>query len=120
MYWSLAVGSVSMSGGNIFQLLRSGYQRCLRIGGFHLNQVFLPIQSQYLRKTLLHQQLTLQLQQQSQAHLTRQDVPEQLMHGQSKLNPSKDNMLYQVQLRRYMYDLQQNSRSSGYLDPSTK
>ncbi|KAI5428774.1 hypothetical protein KIW84_033687 [Lathyrus oleraceus] len=84
-----------MSGGKIFQLLRSGYQRCLRIGGFHPNQVFLPIQSQYLRKTLLHQQLTLQLQHQSQAHLTRQDVPEQLMHGQSKLNPSRDNMLYQ-------------------------
>ncbi|KAI5433758.1 hypothetical protein KIW84_020863 [Lathyrus oleraceus] len=106
LYWSLAVGSVSMSGGRIFQLLQSGHQRCLCIGGFHPNQVFLPIQSQYLRKTSLHQQLTLQLQQQSQAQLTHQDVPEQLMHGQSKLNPSRDNLLDQVQLRRYLYDLQ--------------
>ncbi|KAI5437508.1 Inositol monophosphatase 1 [Lathyrus oleraceus] len=31
-----------------------------------------------------------------------------------------DNLLNQVQLRRYLYDWQQNSQSSGHLDPSTE
>lgn len=59
-------------------------------------------------------------QQQSQAQLMHQDVFEQLMHGQSRLDPSRDNLLNQVQLRRYLYDWQQNSQSSGHLDPSTE
>ncbi|XLR46106.1 hypothetical protein S83_030766 [Arachis hypogaea] len=41
-----------MSGDKILQLLQSGYQGCLCIGGFHLSLAVPPIQSQYLRKSL--------------------------------------------------------------------
>jgi PERQ amino acid-rich with GYF domain-containing protein len=75
------------------------------------------------QQQLLHQQLKLQPQQQSQV---QQLLLEQLMHqqisdpnfGQSKHDPTRDNLLDQVQLRRYLHDLQQNSHSLGHLDPS--
>lgn len=86
------------------------------------HQLELQQQQEMHHQQLLHQQLKLQPQQQSQV---QQLLLEQLMHqqidpnfGQSKHDLSRDNLLDQVQLRRYLHDLQQNSHSLGHLDPS--
>ncbi|CAI8612102.1 unnamed protein product [Vicia faba] len=113
----------------------SGIQQMMQNPGSDLERLFelqaqqrqleLQQQQDIHHQQLLHQQLKLQPQQQSQAQLMHQDILEQLMNhqipdpnfGQSKHDLSRDNLLDQVQLRRYLYDLQQNSHSSGHLDP---
>jgi hypothetical protein len=54
-------GSLSMSGGRILQLLQSGYQECLRIGGFHRGLLILQTPSLILRKNFFPSSLKLQL-----------------------------------------------------------
>ncbi|XP_045797266.1 uncharacterized protein LOC123891435 [Trifolium pratense] len=110
----------------------SGIQQMMQNPGSDFERLFelqaqrqLEIQQQQdmHHQQLLHQQLKLQPQQQSQV---QQLLLEQLMHqqisdpnfGQSKHDPTRDNLLDQVQLRRYLHDLQQNSHSLGHLDPS--
>lgn len=111
----------------------SGIQQMMQNPGSDFDRLFeLQVQQRQLEiqqqqdmhhQQLLHQQLKLQPQQQSQV---QQLLLEQLMHqqisdpnfGHSKHDPSRENLLDQVQLRRYLHDLQQNSHSFGHLDPS--
>jgi hypothetical protein len=60
-YVMLAVGSLSMNGDRILQLLQSGYQGHLSIGGFPPKAVLPQPQSQLLRKSSFHSSLKLQL-----------------------------------------------------------
>lgn len=110
---------------------KSGIQQMMQNPGTDFERLFelqaqqrqLEIQQQDMHHQQLLQQLKLQPQQQSQV---QQLLLEQLMHqqmsdpnfGQSKHDPSRDNLLDQVQLRRYLHDLQQNPHSLGHLDPS--
>ncbi|KAJ1389789.1 GYF-like domain superfamily [Sesbania bispinosa] len=100
----------------------SDFERLLEL---QIQQRQLELQQQHdmHHQQLLHQQMKLQPQQQSQV---QQLLLEQLMHqqisdpnfGQSKHDLSRDNLLDQVQLRRYLHDLQQNSHPLRHLDPS--
>nr|KYP42632.1 hypothetical protein KK1_035962 [Cajanus cajan] len=83
-------------------------------------QLELQQQQDMHHQQLLHQQMKLQPQQQSQQLLLEQFMHQQMPDpnfGQSKHDP-RDNLLDQVQLRRYMHDLQQNSHSLRHHDPS--
>ncbi|XP_020239315.1 uncharacterized protein LOC109818285 [Cajanus cajan] len=109
---------------NIQQMMQnsgSDFERMLELQ-IQQRQLELQQQQDMHHQQLLHQQMKLQPQQQSQV---QQLLLEQFMHqqmpdpnfGQSKHDP-RDNLLDQVQLRRYMHDLQQNSHSLRHHDPS--
>lgn len=72
---------------------------------------------------LLQQQMKLQPPQQSQVQqllheqFMQQPIPDPNF-GQSKHDISRDNLLDQVQMRRYINDLHLNSHSLRHLDPS--
>ncbi|KAL2320331.1 hypothetical protein Fmac_029300 [Flemingia macrophylla] len=110
---------------NIQQMMQNSGTDFERILELQIQQRQLELQQQQdmHHQQLLHQQMKLQPQQQSQV---QQLLLEQFMHqqmpdpnfGQSKHDISRDNLLDQVQLRRYMQDLQQNSHSLRHLDPS--
>ncbi|XP_061339086.1 uncharacterized protein LOC133285816 [Gastrolobium bilobum] len=100
----------------------SDFERLLELQ-IQQRQLELQQQQDMHHQQLLQQQMKLQPQQQSQV---QQLLLEQFMHqqmhdpnfGQSKHDLSRDNLFDQVQLRRYLHDLQQNSHSSRHLDPS--
>ncbi|TKY63035.1 PERQ amino acid-rich with GYF domain-containing protein [Spatholobus suberectus] len=110
---------------NIQQMMQNSGSDFERILELQIQQRQLELQQQQdmHHQQLLHQQMKLQPQQQSQV---QQLLLEQFMHqqipdpnfGQSKHDISRDNLLDQVQLRRYVHDLQQNSHSLRHLDPS--
>ncbi|KAK7336102.1 hypothetical protein VNO77_16633 [Canavalia gladiata] len=113
---------------NIQQMMQNSGSEFERILELQIQQRQLELQQQQdmHHQQLLHQQMKLQPQQQSQV---QQLLLEQLMHqqipdpnfGQSKHDISRDNLLDQVQLRRYLHDLQQqNSHSLRHLDPSVE
>lgn len=100
----------------------SDFERILELQ-IQQRQLELQQQQDMHHQQLLHQQMKLQPQQQSQV---QQLLLEQFMHqqipdpnfGQSKHDISRDNLLDQVQLRRYVHELQQNSHSLRHHDPS--
>ncbi|XP_027349401.1 uncharacterized protein LOC113861005 [Abrus precatorius] len=110
---------------NIQQMMQNSGPDFERILELQIQQRQLELQQQQEmhHQHLLQQQMKLQPQQQSQV---QQLLLEQLMHqqipdpnfGQTKHDISRDNLLDQVQLRRYLHDLQQNSHSLRHLDPS--
>ena len=112
---------------NIQQMMQNSGSDFERILELQIQQRQLELQQQQdmHHQQLLHQQMKLQPQQQSQV---QQLLLEQFMHqqipdpnfGQSKHDISRDNLLDQVQMRRYVHDLQQNPHSSRHLDPSVE
>ncbi|KAG5107671.1 hypothetical protein JHK84_044578 [Glycine max] len=110
---------------NIQQMMQNSGSDFERILELQIQQRQLELQQQQdmHHQQLLHQQMKLQPQQQSQV---QQLLLEQFMHqqipdpnfGQSKHDISRDNLLDQVQLRRYVHELQQNPHSLRHPDPS--
>ncbi|MED6217957.1 hypothetical protein PIB30_022575 [Stylosanthes scabra] len=101
----------------------SDFERLLEL---QIQQRQLELQQQDMHhQQLLQQQMKLQPQQQAQV---QQMLLEQLLHqqipdpnyGQSKHDLSRDNLMDQVQLRRFLNDMQQNSHSLRHMDPSVE
>ncbi|KAL1352635.1 hypothetical protein HN51_016633 [Arachis hypogaea] len=112
---------------NIQQMMQnsgSDFERLLELQ-IQQRQLELQQQQDMHHQQLLQQHMKLQPQQQAQV---QQMLLEQLLHqqisdpnfGQSKHDLSRDNMMDQVQLRRFLNDMQQNSHSLRHIDPSVE
>jgi len=112
-------------GSNLQQMMQNTGSDFERILEHQIQQFQLEFQQQQdmHHQQLLHQQMKLQPQQQSQVQqllheqFMQQPIPDPNF-GQSKHDISRDNLLDQVQMRRYINDLQLNSHSLRHLDPS--
>ncbi|KAL9331206.1 hypothetical protein ACSQ67_000816 [Phaseolus vulgaris] len=110
---------------NLQQMMQNTGSDFERILEHQIQQFQLEFQQQQdmHHQQLLHQQMKLQPQQQSQVQqllheqFMQQPIPDPNF-GQSKHDISRDNLLDQVQMRRYINDLQLNSHSLRHLDPS--
>ncbi|CAL0317109.1 unnamed protein product [Lupinus luteus] len=98
-------------------------QRQLELQHQHELQRQLELQQQQgmRHQQLLFQKLKLQQQSQVQKLILEQYMHEQVSdpsYGRSKLDLNRDKLFDQIQLRRYLHDLQQNTHSLRPLDPS--
>ncbi|XP_057437547.1 uncharacterized protein LOC130729727 isoform X2 [Lotus japonicus] len=75
-------------------------------------------QQQLLQQMKLQPQHQPQVQQLLLEQIMQQQQMSDANFGQSKHDLSRENLLDQVQLRRYLHDMQQNSHSLRNLDPS--
>ncbi|KAE9612498.1 putative GYF-like domain-containing protein [Lupinus albus] len=105
------------------QQLQLDLQRQLELQHQHelRRQLELQKQQDMHHQQLLHQQLKLQQQSQVQKLILEQYMHQQVSdpgYGRSKLDLNRDNQFDQVQLRRYLHDLQQNTHSLRPLDTS--
>ncbi|CAJ1788709.1 unnamed protein product [Sphenostylis stenocarpa] len=108
---------------NLQQMMQNSGSEFDRILELQIQRQLELQQQQDMHHQQLLQQMKHQPQQQSQVQqllleqFMQQQIPDPSF-GQSKHDISRDNLLDQVQMRRYMHDLQQNSHSLRHLDPS--